>query len=283
MFNLFSKRFQSLLVGLLAINSSLSAWDYCNPCGLCEEPSCNRLYIGAFGGGLYADSSRTYQLGTAFFTEASGGPLAVEAEGHLKHKGTGFGGVQIGYEWARDLNCSCWALAPAIEAEAFWYSTHRRGHLFNQTDTDRLPEHDFVNSFRISSGVYLANLVFSLKNDWWCGKLTPYVGAGVGATRLSLHGAKSIQVRPVERGINHFNSRTDDSSWAFAAQIKTGLRYDICERFHLFGEYRYLYVDSSNYIFGSTVYPEHAHTTPWNVKIKSIHYNAFALGVQYDL
>jgi opacity protein-like surface antigen len=243
--------------------------------------NCNRLYLGAFGGGIYSDGFTISQMGTALFPEAVGGPLAVEARGHAKKNSAGFGGLQLGYEWSKCVNkCSKWAVAPGAEIEAYWLTRrHIKGHLFNATDTDRLPEHDFLDTFHMGEGVFLANFLLSLNNTW---RISPYVGAGVGATRISLHKADSLQVAPPEAGINHFNSRTHDSSWAFAAQIKAGLRYNVW-KFHFFGEYRYLYVDFSNYIFGSTVYPTHAHTTPWNVKIPEIQYNAFVFGVQFDL
>lgn len=51
------------LVSLSAMNSSLMAWE------CCEEPSCNRLYIGAFGGGIYSNNEKVTQYGTAFFPE----------------------------------------------------------------------------------------------------------------------------------------------------------------------------------------------------------------------
>lgn len=246
-----------------------------------ESQCCNRYYLGFFGGGVYSNSSKIYQMGTALFQEAVGGPLAVEARGHTKKvHGVGFGGTHVGYEWKKCLdNGSCCTLSPALEAEGYWLRRHVKGTLFNQTDTDRLPEHDFVDSFHMMAGVYQVNFVLSLNNKW---RLAPYVGVGVGATRLSLHSADSLQVRPAEAGVNHFNSRKNDSSWTFAGQAKAGLRYHIW-RFNIFGEYRWMFVDSSNYIFGSTVYPFHAHTTPWNVKIQNMVYNAFAFGIQFDL
>lgn len=275
------------LLGVLALlslnvtNSSLMAWDYCEP-ECCEAPA-NRMYIGAFGGGLYSDSTKVTQLGTAFFTEAAGGPLAVDARGRTKKSSTGFGGIQLGYEWSNNpmnLGCSNWSIAPAVELEAFWYSHSKSGHLIN--DTTRLPEHDFLDSFDMDMGVYLANVLFSLNNPCF-GAFTPYVGGGFGATRIYLSNASSEQTSPAEIGVNHFNSLRSDSTWAFAAQAKAGVRYNFCQSFHIFGEYRYLFVDSSNYILGSTVYPTHAPTSPWNVKVKNIHYNAFTFGIQYDL
>lgn len=279
MFNLVSKSRLAALLAILslsAINSSLLAWDCCDPCDACKG---NRMYVGAFGGGIYSDSTKLSQMGTAFFTEAQGGPLAVFAQGRAKKTSSGFGGAQIGYEWSQSP-CSDWTIAPAAELEAFFYNNNKKGHLINPTT--RLPEHDFVDSFHMNASVLLVNAVFSLNNSCLWG-FSPYVGGGIGATRISIRKAKSLQVAPAELGINHFNSKRSDSSWAFAAQAKVGLRYNICDSFHIFGEYRYLFVDSSNYILGSTVYPTHAPTSPWNLKVNNLHYNAFAFGIQYDL
>lgn len=278
MFNLFSK---SRLLGLLALlslstmHSSLMGWE------CCEQPSSNRLYIGAFGGGIYSNSNKVTQYGTAFFPELTSlGPLSVIAEGHLNKTSSGFGGAQIGYEWSKPL-CSGWSIAPAGELEAFFFNHKKKGHLINQT-VNGLPEHDFFDSFHMNSKVILANIVLSINNDCLFG-FSPYVGGGIGATRISLYKADSLQVEPVEANVNHFNSNRNDSSWAFAAQLKAGLRYNFCEMFHIFAEYRYLYVDTSNYIFGATNYTTHVPTSPWNVQVKNVNYNAFVLGIQYDL
>lgn len=280
MSNLFSRGCLSALLMLLslsAMNSSLMAWESYDSC------DCNRIYVGAFGGGIYSNSAKLHQLGTVFFNEAAGGPLAVFAQGHLRKSSSGFGGVQIGYEWLQCpqyIQCSDWTVVPTTELEAYFYSHHKKGHFVNSTD--RLPEHDFVNSFHMNMGVYLFNTMFSLNNPCWCG-FSPYIGANIGATRISVRNAKSIQIAPEEPEINYFNSKRSDSDWTFAAQAKVGVQYKFCGSFHIFAEYRYLFVDSSNYIFGSTVYPTHAPTSPWNVKVKHFHYNAFALGIQFDL
>lgn len=278
MFNLFSKVRLSALLALMscsAMTSSLRAGDCCDPC------SCNRMYIGAFGGGIYSNSSRVSQYGTAFFSEVDSiGPLSVIGEGHLNETSTGFGGLQIGYEWSKP-SCSGWSLAPAGELEVVFFKHKKHGHLINQTVIG-LDEHDFADSFHMNSSVILANFVLSLKSAClW--RISPYIGGGIGAARISLHDADSFQVEPVEAGINHFNSNRSDSTWAFAAQAKAGLRYNFCRLFHIFIEYRYLYIDSSNYIFGATNYTTHVPTSPWNVKVKNTHYNAFAVGIQYDL
>lgn len=275
MINLFSKSRLLALCTLLTmsfVSAPVVADQYC-----CEPEG--RTYIGAFGGGIWAESSRMTQQGTVFFTEAEGGALAVLAKGKSKSKSTGFGGVQLGYEWA-NRGCGCFTLTPAAEIEAYFFSYKKKGHLINPTL--RLPEHDFNDSFKTNSSVILANFVFSIDSAKFWG-FTPYVGGGLGAARMYLKDADSLQVSPVEPGVNHFNSLRHDSSWAFAGQVKAGVKYKICNAFNIFAEYRYLYVDSSNYIFGSTSYPDHAVTTPWNVKFKNINYNAFSIGFQYDL
>ncbi len=277
MLSLFKKKSLLALLALFSMNSSLMAWEYCDSC------ECNRLYVGVFGGGMYSNSSKVYQMGTAFFTEAAGGPLAVNARGLSKGVSSGFGGIQLGYElpnYPLNIGDSGWTIAPAGELEAFWYKVTKTASLNNETD--RLDGHVFLDSFDINAGVYLANAVFSLNNPNF-GAFSPYIGGGIGATRMSLTNATSTQTDPPEIGVNHFNSKRNDSAWTFAAQAKAGLRYHISESFHIFGEYRYLFVDSSNYIFGSAVYPTHVPTSPWNVKLQNIQYNAFVFGIQYDL
>jgi opacity protein-like surface antigen len=272
MLNLFRKQNLVILGALLlsSVSSHLSA---------CCEPTNNRLYVGGFGGGIYSNSTKVSQLGVVFFTEAEGGPLAIDAKGRTKKTSSGFGGAQIGYEWSKYDNCAGWSLAPALEVEGFWFSNTKKGNLTNTINSDRLAEHQFSDTFKMNTGVYLANAVISLKNQWG---LSPYVGVGAGLARLSINRASSFQVSPEEPEINHFSNRKD-SSWTLAAQIKAGLRYTIFKSFHIFGEYRFLYLDLSDYVFGSTSNPSHAQTSPWNVKMKNTEYNSFVFGLQYDL
>lgn len=274
------KNYLSTLLALVLLNtisSSLIAEECCYP------STCNRLYVGGFGGCLYSNSTKMVQRGTAYFSEEVGGPLAIDARGDSRKNSSGFGGAQIGYEWAECpyyIGCSGWSLTPAAEVEAYWYSHTKKGDLINPTL--RLPEHGFLDSFSMRMGVYFFNGVLSL-NTPCLRKFSPYVGGGIGAANISVRKAKSLQVSPVELGINHFNSDRSDTSWTFAAQAKAGLRYNIFERIHLFAEYRFLFVDSSRFILGSTNYPNHASTSLWNVDIKNICYNAFVFGLQFDL
>ncbi|CDR34875.1 outer membrane protein [Criblamydia sequanensis] len=300
MLKIFNKKHLSALLALLVLNtaSSLTAEEYYYPndsfypddsfsaedcCLTSCQTKCNRFYIGAFGGGLYSNSVEIIQMGTALFLEAQGGPLAVDARGRTDKNSAGFGGIQLGYELAANpcnFGCSGWGLTPGVEFEAFWYRHTKKGDLLNPTD--RLDEHDFLDTFPMRMGLYLFNGTLSLNNCCF-GNFTPYIGGGFGPARISIRNADSLQVAPLEAGINHFNSNTSNSTWTVAAQAKVGVRYNFLCRFHVFAEYRYVFVDSSNYILGSTIYPTHAPTTIWNVNIKNINYNAFALGLQFDL
>lgn len=278
MITLFNKKLLSALLVIASLgtmNFALEAEDYCCP----SECNNNRLYIGGFGGQLFSTSTKFVQTGTAFFTEAEGGPLAILARGHSRRNSSGFGGAQIGYEW-RKCECSDWSFSPGAEVEAFFYSHKHKAHLLNPSV--RLPEHDFSNRFPTDVGVYLFNGVLSL-NHSCLGSFTPYVGGGIGAANICIRKARSLQVSPPEVGVNHFDSDRTDVTWTFAAQAKAGVRYNFCERFHIFAEYRYLFVDSSRFLFGSTISPGHVPTTTWNVDMKNLSYNSYAIGIQFDL
>ncbi len=130
MFKLGRLAFIFAIATLSSVNAA--SWDCCEepalnePSYSFEQPSCNRFYIGGFGGGIYSKSSKIQQYGTAFFTEAAGGPLSVIAKGHLNKISTGFGGVQMGYEWYQP-SCSSWSLSYAGEVEAFFFKHKKHG------------------------------------------------------------------------------------------------------------------------------------------------------------
>nr|WP_246274788.1 outer membrane beta-barrel protein [Hyphomicrobium sulfonivorans] len=228
------------------------------------------VYVGLFGGGGFGSSNDIIQRGTAYFVEAQGGPLAVNATGSTNSGGVGFIGAQVGHEWSYNS-----LMLPAFEIEGFYLDTGNR-HATVNAPSVRLPVHTFENSFSSNSTVFLANMVLSFPTSY---SITPYIGGGIGAARLSLSGADSLQVTPMEAGVNHFNSGTSSDAWTFAAQIKAGARLAISSNAYLFGEYRYLYVGSVDQTFGSTVYANHAPTSPWTVQFDSTSYQLATAGV----
>jgi len=230
-------------------------------------------YVSVFGGGG-ANIMDFTQLGTVFFIEAQGGPMSVNATGRGKTAGVGFVGLQVGHEWSYGAS-----LLPAFEIEGLYLAGTQRATLNNPTD--RLPEHTFDNSFPMRNAVLLANFVLGFRTSY--PSVTPYVGVGVGAARVAVHGANSAQIDPPEAGINHFNSGTDSSAWTFAAQAKAGVRFALGNSAYVFGEYRYLYIGATDQIFGPTTYPTHAPTSAWTVRFgdMSNHLGAAGIGFRF--
>src|SRR5436190_5577263 len=85
-----------------------------------------KFYVGVFGGHSSSKNFKVSQYGTDFFTEAAGGPLAVNAFGQLNSESASFFGVQLGYQ-AQEilLNASSqWTLGPAAELEEYSMSNN---------------------------------------------------------------------------------------------------------------------------------------------------------------
>lgn len=243
-----------------------------------------KVYLGIFGGGGASDDFNAKQYGTAFYLEADGGPLAVNAFGNLKSQSTGFGGGQIGYQAPGVLlnTTSDWAIAPAVEVEGFYMGKSSfSGSLSN--DTTRLDEHNFDVTYPMKKTVFLTNLVFTL--DQPCLLLHPYVGVGIGGALVNISGADALQVDPVEDGVNHYNANPSDKDVAFAGQVKVGLSYDLTSTINVFAEYRWLYLSSTHFDFGSTVYPEleHPATSSWTVNVDPQSYNLGSIGLRVNL
>ena len=228
------------------------------------------LYGGIFGGGGVRSSGDVTQRGTVFFTEAAGGPMAVNATGQTDSSSAWLFGAQIGHEWAFR------SVLAALEVEGL-YLPGRTQHARLENPTDRLPEHTFDDSFKMSSGVILGNLVLSfpkVDRSW-----TPYIGGGIGFARVNVTGADSTQINPPEADVNHFNSGTDSSAWTLAAQAKAGVRFALDDHTYLFGEYRYLLIDAADQKFGSTVYSTHAPTSEWTARFDATSYHLATFGI----
>lgn len=228
------------------------------------------IYFGGFGGCGFS-SADVSQKGTAFLPASSGGTLSVDATGSLKDASFGFGGLHLGYEW-NDISC----IIPAIELEGFYYAkTQKANDLVN--DSIRLTHHDFSDTFPMRVGVVLADVLVAYANQY----VSPYIGLGIGAGITNIHDADSKQIKPLEVGINHFNSNTSASNTTFAVQAKGGLRFPITHYCRLFIEYRFLYFSPLNYTFGSTQYPTHAPTSNWNVRLSKFYQNLLSIGIDF--
>lgn len=232
------------------------------------------IYFGGFGGWIFPDNISVTQKGTIFFTEAEGGPLAVDAKGHAHGSTQGFGGAHVGFEWMAPISQN-FRLASALEIEGLYFANKPKASLKNPS-TDPL-ESTFRDRFPMQVGTLLANGIFELNNDY----ISPYVGVGVGVGFVSIHNAKSAQLTPLEADVNHFNSDREHFNCVFSTQAKAGLRYRFLKHYRLSAEYRFIYLTSSNYVFGSTRYEGHAATSPWLVKLGGLAYNGVTLGLDF--
>lgn len=233
------------------------------------------FYFGAFGGYGAVRNNWIKQSGTVF---ATSGPVTVAARGRAQDdnsSGGGFGGLHVGYEWG----CPCWVIDPAVELEAYYLGLTQFAELDNTAATT---EHVFFASFPMHTWVTMANSVWTLKLNV-LGDTLPYIGVGVGAADVSISGANSQLVGPVQTPYNYFNSNTQSSNWAFAMQAKAGIRFYINPHWRIFAEYRYLYIAPTTYTFGSRQYPGANPTSNWNVRIASMNNNMGALGVEYAI
>lgn len=239
-----------------------------------------RVYVSAFGGGGSSNNVGATQLGTAFYSEAEGGPLAVNAFGTLGSQGEGFYGAQLGYQAPAILfkSLSNWSFSPAGELEGYFMGKNTFSGMVSNT-TDRLPEHVFAVSYPMTNDVLLVNAILNF-NRGNC-HVHPYVGFGIGSAIESISGANAAQTSPAEANVNHYNSDSSDSDTTFAGQIKLGLSYDITHCIGLFADYRWLYVGNTHFVFGSTVYSSHVPTSSWQVKLNHQHYNSGAVGLRF--
>lgn len=238
----------------------------------------NSFYVGGFGAWGHSGNNSTTQSGTAYFPASSGGPMDVRATGNLGASAW-LAGLHLGYQWQewsdKPLLCH---LAPAVELEGFFLRTNQNGELDNPTA--RLPEHTFDVTLPMYNKVFLANAVFHIKTS--SDRITPYVGIGAGGAYVSVQGATSAQESPAEPGVNHFNSDPDGNDLTLAAQGKLGLGINFMDNWRFFAEYRCLFLNSTNYTFGSTQYPTHVETTNWNVSVGDMIFNTGAVGLEYD-
>lgn len=240
----------------------------------------NAFYIGGFGGIGTANHFNVSQFGTAFFTEAEGGPLAVNAFGQLGNPSAPFFGAQLGYQ-APEINLktdSVWKMKLAAELEGYTMS-HRSFHGILSNNTERIPEHTFNVSYPLHRTVFLGNAILNFIHPRFI--MHPYIGLGIGNALVRIAEATGMQSNPIEANVNHYNAKSSDSVSVFAGQLKVGFSYELTSHMAFFADYRRLYLASSDFRFGSTVYPTHVETSHWQVKLSSQKYNLANIGLKF--
>ncbi|MDP0496530.1 MAG: outer membrane beta-barrel protein [Verrucomicrobiota bacterium JB024] len=265
------KYLRSLLIGVcsLAVNDCVAADTVETEAG---------PYIGIFGGVGSSPSTSLRQQGAVYLNPPNSFPmLPIDANGSTDgSNGIPVAGAHIGYEWDHWEIAPGWGLKPALELEGIYIGEH--------SPVGTMPVHpSFLGTqyvtVPITTGVVLPNAVLVLQTPY-SDKIFPYFGLGAGGAFVSISGSDSAN--PSEPGINHFNSAPDASDFAFAWQLKAGIKAEIFKNTYLFLEYRYLSIDPTSYTFGSTDYPGvHLPTTSWNVNLGRQEYNLFITGLQY--
>jgi hypothetical protein len=266
----FDKRYWIMIFSLLFYNGVAT-------CALVPEKP--HVYLGLLGGYGSAYTADMNQYGTAYLTEANGGPLAVDAIGNSITRDFGFIGGHLGY-LGRPFSIKNQILTPAIELEGLYFtkSTITGNDITNATS--RLAEHDFSDTLPMKAGVLLTNFVVNFESITKV-KFIPYLGVGIGGAALSVNGADSYQSNPAEAGINHFNSNPNDATATVAAQIKAGFNYQINEGLQAFAEYRWLSIYDAEFFFGSTRYSTHVETSQWTVDMGKQSFNLFSAGMRF--
>lgn len=266
----------------LRILSSIILFALATPVFASHDSAPGKFYFGIFGGGASSNNINASQYGTVYFIEAQGGPLAVDAFGQLRHKSTAFIGAQIGYQVQSILlnTSSRWSLAPAAELEAYTMSKSTFSATLNNIN-DRLAEQSFAVQYPMDRDIFIANAVLNFNKPHLL--VQPYIGFGIGTAVVKISNANSEQMNPPEAGVNHYNANNSDSTSAFAGQVKLGLNYNLNSYISFFAEYRWLYIARTEFTFGSTVFPAHAATSSWLVKLNAQKYNLGDIGVRINL
>lgn len=258
------------------------AHGYAKPIEMIPQNSTGSMYMGIFAGGGQSTKGDINQFGMSFYTEADGGPLAVNAYGQAKEKSLGFLGAHIGYQWIESPINASWGIAPAIELEGYYIAERNIEGSNINSETTRIDEHQFLLTYPTKTSVFLTNFVlnFNLGTQY---QYQPYIGVGFGAAIHSITNAVSEQTAPAEPGVNHYNGGPSDTKATFAAQTKLGFNYQLMDKLKIFAEYKLLYLSNSNFKFGSTDYPGHNATSTWLVDLGAHYNNMASIGINYTL
>jgi opacity protein-like surface antigen len=268
---------------LCALASSSAFADHTGSMGSAPVTTPGKFYLGVFGGEGSTRGYNVSQFGSAYFFEALGGALAVNGFGDTNSRSAWLLGLQGGYQAPQIIinPQSQWAIVPAAEMEGYYLEKTTFSAYVVNDEATRLPLHDFEVSYQLRRSVFLANAILNLNIP--CVRVHPYLGVGIGGAVVKLSNAESVQVLPPEPGVNHFNASTSDTAPTFAGQIKAGLSYDINDCIALFAEYRWLYLSSTHFTLGSTVFPGHAVTSSWQFKLNPQYTNMGTIGIRFSI
>lgn len=139
-----------------------------------------------------------------------------------------------------------------------------------------------INDYNASKSelLFLANAYVDL-GTWWC--VTPFIGAGVGASRVSISNFTDIGARNVNNAgppLPSYATAEAGSKWNFAWAAHAGLAYKVNPSLTL--ELAYSYVDLGSGTTGALAAYD-AGTLGNTMKFKDITSHDLKLGVRWDL
>jgi opacity protein-like surface antigen len=111
---------------------------------------------------------------------------------------------------------------------------YRMNSTFNGLDVIRSDGRTFTNDYRAkkSEWLLLANAYVDL-GTWWC--VTPFVGAGIGASRITISGFTDVNTPN-----NGVAFGPDESQWNFAWALHAGLAFQATNNLSIEFAYRYV-------------------------------------------
>jgi opacity protein-like surface antigen len=183
-------------------------------------------------------------------------PVAVQTGGWYLRGDIGFSNQKIDEVTSPAFTPSVTVLSKGVDAAPFgglgfgytfnnWFRVdvtgeYRGGANVRVLDTYGAGSNDYFGTK--SEWLFLGNAYIDL-GTWWC--FTPFIGAGIGASRNTIHDFRDIGTAP---GIASVAYGQDTSKWNFAWAVYAGVGYQVTPNVTL--ELAYRYVDLGDAMSG---------------------------------
>ena len=176
-------------------------------------------YVGLTGGGVFAGGLDDQNFGVS-----NAGVNAAVTQGFSLGNGPTFGG-QVGYDFK----------GPRVEGEFVWQNVPRPHTTLAVSGTGVKSYNTTLGGSSVDTYSFFVNGYYDFNHQ---GKVSPYVGVGLGVTSLNAGSVNSGGPILQAPGLNQS---------VFAYQAKVGVSYKLNDAAHLFLQYRYIGTGSFNY------------------------------------
>jgi len=256
-----------------------------------------QTYVTPYGGITLQGVGNTEQTGTAH-KRGKNNEFGTDFDLHVKVKGESKStvgstyGFTYGNMWNKNGKVNF-----GFETDIFHNSASHKSNLSNP-DTEEVTivrgpnadsvrylveehygagHHKFENTMTKNSWNAAANLVLSYD---FSRNVSVNGGLGIGFSAVTLKDATSFQSSPApadpgyettkDNGggiVNHFNSQSTASNSLIFSQFRLGTKVQLVKNVALRIDARGMYMGESKYVFGSTIYSDHAPTNNWTYTI----------------